>query len=67
MPERMRPEEHEDGEALEEETQGHGPFAPRPIGENRDRKAREGTHPIHGAEHQGSRGEREPVTPDHIR
>src|SRR5207249_3569920 len=62
-----RPEEHEDGEALEEETEGHGRFAPRPVGENRDRKAREGTHPIHGAEDQRAGGEREPLAPDNIR
>src|SRR5262245_10557387 len=67
VPDFMRPEEYEDGEALEEETQGHGRFAPRPVGENRDREAREGTDPIHGAEHQGSSGEREPLTPDDIR
>src|SRR4030095_792253 len=67
VPERMRPEEHEDGEPLEEETQGHGRFAPRPVGENGDRKARERTHPIHGAEHQGAGSEREPLAPDHIR
>src|SRR5947208_15615045 len=67
VPDLVRPEEQEDGETLEKETQGHGPFAPRPVGENRDRKAREETDPIHGAEHQGAGGEREPLAPDNIR
>src|SRR5438445_1461005 len=67
VPDRMRPEEHEDGEPLEKETQGHSRFAPRPVGENRDREAREGTHPIHGAEHQSASGEREPLAPNNIR
>ena len=62
----MRPEEQQDGQALQEEAQRHGVLAAHAIGEDGDGEAREGADAKHGAHYQGAGGQGQPLGPDDI-